>query len=267
MRHHGRSCTNRSVNTSSDADQRDPADPHGSPEALNGAEPERGRCRCTRSGVRGWSAFTNVLNETLRICFVLSTTDSPNCSCNVLYLGRLELWIFVLFVHVKILTSCIMDAGQTYCMSRRIKKAAVGLGNASHLPRVTGAVDLMYESIRQSTVHVNVSQEMIVLTEDKLRLNLNSFLYREKKRREWYTPAAMLVTEIAATVTSNFHRSIGVSGDQWQAVFQVLIVLTLIWLASALTKVRRGPPVDSLIDSLKHPLQPTDIAPGKTSKQ
>ena len=95
-----------------------------------------------------------------------------------------------------------------------------------------------------------------------MRLLLDYFLDRERKRREWYTPAGMLVTEIAASVTSSFHSAIGVSGDQWQAVFKVLIVLTLIWLICALAKVHRGPSIDSLIDSLKH-CQPAASAPEK----
>jgi hypothetical protein len=137
-------------------------------------------------------------------------------------------------------------------VSRRNKTIAVGVGEISRPAQSPGTVDLVDESIRQSVVRVNVSQQMIILTEDRVRLRLDHFLRMEKKRREWYVPAGMLLTEIAASVTSTFHGAIGVSGVEWQAVFQVITVMTAVWLMCALTTVRRGASVDSLIDSLKH---------------
>lgn len=150
-----------------------------------------------------------------------------------------------------------MKAGY-YRVSQRHKRVAVSVGRIPQPAHAAGVIDLVSESIRQSDVHVNLSQQMIVVTEDKVRLRLDCFLRREKKRREWHTPAGMLVTEIAAFVTSSFHGAIGISGDQWQAVFRVLIALTLMWLIYALTKVRRGSSVDSLIDSFKDCQKPVD---------
>jgi len=126
-------------------------------------------------------------------------------------------------------------------------KVGTGSGRATQSAPPTEATNLFDDSNRQSVIYFNIAQQILVVTEDRLRLGMNNFLRREKKRREWYTPAGMLISEIAASVTSNFHRAAGVSGDQWQAIFYSLIALTLVWLIVTLTKMQRG-----LIDSLKH---------------
>jgi len=130
-------------------------------------------------------------------------------------------------------------------------KVGTGSGRATQSAPPTEATNLFDDSNRQSVIYFNIAQQILVVTEDRLRLGMNNFLRREKKRREWYTPAGMLISEIAASVTSNFHRAAGVSGDQWQAIFYSLIALTLVWLIVTLTKMQRGLSVDLLIDSFK----------------
>ncbi len=160
---------------------------------------------------------------------------------------------------------CIMDVGRNQVKQRK-KNAATVVRDISHPPSRAWATGLVHEGMRQSTVHINVSQEMINVTEDKMRLHLDYFLRIEKKSREWYTPAGMLLTETAASVTPTFHGALGVSGEQWHAIFQVLTILTVIWLICALTRVRRGPSVDSLIESLKHRRQPEGSIPEEASR-
>jgi len=125
--------------------------------------------------------------------------------------------------------------------------------------RVTGhkptgpnaTIDLLREGLHQSAVHVNLGQQMIILTEDRLRLDLNELSDSTKHRREWHAPAGMLITEIAAFVTSSFHDTIGVSGQQWEALFLALIVVTMFWLLAALVRGRRASSAESLIEKLK----------------
>jgi hypothetical protein len=61
----------------------------------------------------------------------------------------------------------------------------------------------------------------------------------------------MLTTEVAAFVTSSFHDTIGVSGEQWEALFRTLILVTGLWLLIALIRGRRASSTDSLIQKLK----------------
>ena len=125
--------------------------------------------------------------------------------------------------------------------------------------RVTGhksagpspTIDLLHEGLKQSAVHINLGQQMIIVTEDRLRLDLNDLSDSTKHRQKWHAPAGMFMTEMAASVTSDFHDTVGISGPQWEALFRLLMVITLFWLLAALIRARRGPSADSLIDRLK----------------
>jgi len=122
-------------------------------------------------------------------------------------------------------------------------------GHKSTGPDAT--IDLLREGLKQSAVHVNLGQEMMVLTEDRLRLELNELSDSAKHRQSWHAPAGVLMTEVAAFVTSSFHDTIGISGQQWQAFFRALIIATVIWLLVALVRGRRSSSADSLIERLK----------------
>jgi hypothetical protein len=133
-----------------------------------------------------------------------------------------------------------------------------GLSMRGSVSKATGrtSIDLLHEGIKQSVVHVNVGQQMLVVTEDKMRLGLNELVHAARNRQAWQAPAAMFLTEIAVFTTANFHAAIGVSGDQWQALFRALLVVTFLWLVTAVVRGRPGPSVKSFLDSLKNPQQP-----------
>jgi antitoxin ParD1/3/4 len=113
-------------------------------------------------------------------------------------------------------------------------------------------MDLLHEGLKQSTVHVNVGQEMIVITEDKMRLSLDALIGKAKNRQSWHAPAGMLLTEVGVLATAKFHDAAGLSGDQWRTLFYVLIFLTLGWLLTSLAKGKPEFTVDSFIESLKN---------------
>jgi hypothetical protein len=68
------------------------------------------------------------------------------------------------------------------------------------------AMDLLQEGLKQSTVHVNVGQEMIVITEDKMRLSLDALIGKAKSRQSWHAPAGMLLTEVGVLTPATFSR-------------------------------------------------------------
>jgi hypothetical protein len=129
-------------------------------------------------------------------------------------------------------------------------------GRRSAGPKAT--IDLLHAGLRQSAVHVNLGQNMIVLTEDRLRLDLSELSASTKHRQEWQAPAGMLTSEVAAFITSRFHETIGISGQQWESLFLALIVLTFFWLLAALIRGRRATSADALIEKLKSGQPRTD---------
>ena|ERR1700680_2222085 len=144
-----------------------------------------------------------------------------------------------------------------------MKRQTVGTrGLTSELTARDSAVELLHEGMKQSVIHVNVGQQWIIVTEDKIRLGLIDLINAAKNRQAWQTPAAMLLTEIAVFATANFHAAIGVSGDQWQALFGVLLIVTFLWLLTAWVKGGPGPSANSFIDSLKADQQAVDSRDG-----
>jgi putative addiction module CopG family antidote len=123
------------------------------------------------------------------------------------------------------------------------------------------AMDLLHEGLKQSTVHVNVGQKMIVMTEDKMRLGLDALIGTAKNRQNWHAPAGMLTTAIAAIGSAKFHDATGLSGDQWRTLFYVIMFLTLIWLVTAFAKGKPRFTVDSFVESLKNQAHRPKIGP------
>jgi hypothetical protein len=67
--------------------------------------------------------------------------------------------------------------------------------------------EIIREGIEKSTLYLNLSQDMIVISEDRLRLQLNDLVTSAGRGRKWQTPAAMLVTEVAAFAGPNFRST------------------------------------------------------------
>jgi hypothetical protein len=111
--------------------------------------------------------------------------------------------------------------------------------------------DIVREGIERSAIHLNVGQNMFVITEDKMRLQLNNLVASERRCQKWHVPTGMLLTELPTLAGPSFHGAVGLSGDQWDLLFRVLFVLTFVWLLKTLASARRSISVDGFIDSLK----------------
>jgi len=190
------------------------------------------------------------LFKTKHSALVLSTRDPHRwlaSSCN----DRTSiLRILVVTGHIN-LDGVPLCADYEVRMKHRPKPMAGKRVQGDKSPGPHATIDLFRESLDQSAVHVNLRQDMIVVTEDRLRLDLNKFSNSTRNRNEWHAPVGMLMTEVATFVTASFHDTIGISGQQWQTVFRTLIVLTVFWLLAALIRGRGASSTDSLIERLK----------------
>ena len=96
------------------------------------------------------------------------------------------------------------------------------------------SVDIATELSKNITIHKNVKQEIIVTTEDKIRLVLIDTKRILTAQRDWWTPLGLLLSFIATICTADFKDSIGLTKDTWQAIFLILILLCAIWLIKTL---------------------------------
>jgi hypothetical protein len=119
-------------------------------------------------------------------------------------------------------------------------------------PRVRFDAGNLPISIDVKGVHQNVSQEMIIVTEDKVRLCLTNYLAKLEKRQAWLAPFGILVATVGALVTADFKMTrLGLDGPVWQAVFVMTAGLSLIWLVRCLSQLVGAVSIDDVIRDLK----------------
>jgi len=100
-------------------------------------------------------------------------------------------------------------------------------------------------------ITLNVSQFVIVTTEDKVRLCLDSYEKRSQNKFKWIAPAGILLTLILSLLTAEFNDFM-FSSDTWKAIFVLLSVGAVVWLFWSVLMLRNCVTIEHLIDELKN---------------
>lgn len=101
-----------------------------------------------------------------------------------------------------------------------------------------------------SKIHMNLEQDFILTTEDKLRLSLAKHFTRMEQKKAWLTPLGILLTIIVVFPTTEFKLFV-FSADTWQAAFIISAGLASIWLVKAVYQARISSTTDDLITEIK----------------
>lgn len=126
----------------------------------------------------------------------------------------------------------------------------------------SGPIDLSGEVSRRSTVHINVGQEMVVITTDKLRLRLIEQRDCLADKKEWLTPLGLLLSFVATLAAADFHDFV-FKAPVWDALFILGSIASGVWLVKAGWKAwsnRKLGSLDALIERIK-----PDATPGGQS--
>lgn len=99
-------------------------------------------------------------------------------------------------------------------------------------------------------VHSNLDQEIIQITEDRLRLVLKDHLEFVEEKKAWHAPLGVVIAIVAVFVTADF-RDAYFKAATWQAVFLITGVLSLIWLIKALYRAATSPCIDDIVSKIK----------------
>ena len=108
---------------------------------------------------------------------------------------------------------------------------------------VEGLVDV-------SEVHLNVTQEVIVTTEDKIRLCLSEHLGKMEKKKGWIAPLGIFLTILLTIATSTFTDMI-FKAETWQAVFIISGIIAFIWLVYSVKDALQSKKLEDIIGELK----------------
>ena len=109
---------------------------------------------------------------------------------------------------------------------------------------------LVEQWVSVDRVEFNISQVVIVTTEDKLRIILSNYKEDISKLRDWIAPLSLLLSLIATLVTANFSNYI-FSSDTWRAIFLISAFISFIWLLITLVFRRNKISIDQLIKEIK----------------
>jgi hypothetical protein len=100
-------------------------------------------------------------------------------------------------------------------------------------------------------VHSNLDQEIIQITEDKLRLALNEHLALCEQKRGWIAPLGLVVTIIIVFTTSTF-KDAWFKAPTWEAAFFITGILCAAWLVVASIGAWKSPSVEDIVEKVKN---------------
>jgi hypothetical protein len=116
-------------------------------------------------------------------------------------------------------------------------------------PSFTGVIS--GEIISKSTVHYNLGQDVIIITEDRMRLKIDKHLRKISEARFWVTPLSVVVPIVLALLTADFHDWL-LGATLWKSIFLLAAMGFGVWTIVAIVKaVSNRTNVDDLIHDLK----------------
>ncbi len=117
-----------------------------------------------------------------------------------------------------------------------------------------GAVIELEELTTDFKIHKNLTQDVIMTTQDKLRLALIEHREALASRQEWISAATLALSLITTLALTSFEDRLGLSAATWRALYGLCFLMALYWLATALIKLfrnRKRGDVDYLIKQIK----------------
>jgi len=99
------------------------------------------------------------------------------------------------------------------------------------------SIDFGDELSKNLTIYKNVNQDIIVTTEDKIKLVLIETKESLTAQRDLWTPLGLLISFIATFVTADFKDTLGFVKEFWKAIFVILTMGSSIWLIFSVIKL------------------------------
>lgn len=131
-------------------------------------------------------------------------------------------------------------------------------------PAAFGQELLTQELITFEQVHVNVSQTLIITTEDRMNLWLTGVIGRTKKQSEWIAPLGLVIAiTLTLTLTTTSFNNFLLPSSTWHAIFVIVDVLAFLWFAVSLRHIRKPLVIADEIEQLKTYSPISDTKPTK----
>ena len=103
-----------------------------------------------------------------------------------------------------------------------------------------------------TAIHVNTDQEIIQITEDKLRLVLNERLRMMEQKKDWIAPLGIVIAVVTVFCTSNFKDAF-LKASVWEAIFILTGIIAFGWFAITAIRAAKAPSIDDVVTLIKNP--------------
>jgi hypothetical protein len=122
-------------------------------------------------------------------------------------------------------------------------------------PKKNAVIELEKEDFQgEVIIHKNLTQDVVLTTEDKLRLALIQHRETLNSRSEWLG-AGMLAFSFLSTLLLTTFKAVGpLSASTWQAVYLIIFILTFARFVNILVKMylnRKKATIDYVIKKIK----------------
>lgn len=101
-----------------------------------------------------------------------------------------------------------------------------------------------------NAIHRNVASDIILTTEDKVKLCLITYVSHIEKRKEWITPFGLFIAIITTLITTTFN-SVIFEASTWKAIYLICGGLSFIWLVISLYQAYNSKKIENIIQELK----------------
>ncbi len=122
-------------------------------------------------------------------------------------------------------------------------------------PRKGAVIELDQEDLKSEVIiHKNLTQDVLLTTEDKMKLTLIEYKDILASRGEWLGAAYAAFALLAALLTSDFKDIGPITGSTWQAIYAVFFTLFFVRFASVLVnmyKNRKKANINYIIKKIK----------------
>ena len=117
-------------------------------------------------------------------------------------------------------------------------------------------IDISNEMSKNLTIRINLEQEIIVTTTDKIRLVLRDTKDIILSKRGWLAPLSLLLSLVTTLCTVDFKETMYLPKDTLQAIFVFFSIASFIWLIRTIYKLINywgRDDLDKIIEQIKLP--------------
>ncbi len=101
------------------------------------------------------------------------------------------------------------------------------------------------------SIHSNLDQVLINITEDKVRLVLNEHIKNVERKKDWIAPLSLLIAIVTTFATSTFKDAV-FPASTWQAIFFIVGGISALWLLKAIWIALNASTIDDIVSQIKN---------------